>query len=66
MIDEWKRERNERAARDYVRKTTDAAYLRIRTRTAKEQQADALAALRGPGEIPLPDADDSILRGVMR
>lgn len=25
MIDEWKRERNERAARDYARKTTDAA-----------------------------------------
>ncbi len=63
-MSDWKRERNERAVRDYVRKTTDAAYLRIRT--AKEQQADALAALKGPGEIPLPDADDSGLRGVMR
>lgn len=66
MIDEWKRERNERAAREHVRKTTDAAYLRMRTRTAKEQRADALAALKGPGEIPLPDADDSSIRGVMR
>lgn len=56
MLDDWKRERNERAAREHVRKTTDAAYLRMRTRTAKEQHADALAALRGPDEIP--DADD--------
>lgn len=56
-MDEWKRERVERARRDHLRKTTDdAAYMRMRTRTAKEQQADALAALRGPDEIP--DADD--------
>lgn len=66
MIDEWKRQRNELAARDYARKTTDAAYLRMRTRTAKEQHADALAALKGPSDIPLPDADDSSIRGVMR
>lgn len=65
-MSDWKRERDEMARREYVRKTTDAAYLRMRTRTAKEQHADALAALRGPGEIPLPDADDSSLRGVMR
>lgn len=65
-MSDWKRERNELARRDHVRKTTDAAYLRMRTRTAKEQQADALATLKSPGEIPLPDADDSSLRGVMR
>lgn len=65
-MSDWKRERNELARREHVRKTLDAAYLRMRTRTAKEQQADALAALKGPGEIPLPDADDSGLRGVMR
>lgn len=65
-MSDWKRERDEMARREYVRKTTDAAYLRMRTRTAKEQHADALAALKGPDEIPLPDADDSSLRGVMR
>lgn len=31
MIDEWKRERNERAAREHVRKTTDAARRRAAT-----------------------------------
>lgn len=65
-MSDWKREQIERARRDHVRKTTDAAYLRMRTRTAKEQQADALAALKGPSDIPLPDADDSSIRGVMR
>ena len=65
-MSDWKRERDEMARREHVRKTTDAAFLRMRTRTAKEQQADALAALKGPSDIPLPDADDSSLRGVMR
>ena len=65
-MSDWKRERDEMARREYVRKTTDAAYLRMRTRTAKEQHADALASLKGPDEIPLPDVDDSSIRGVMR
>ena len=61
-MDEWKRERNERAARDFLRKSTDASYLRMRTRTAKEQLAEAMRASRGPDEIPMPDADDSSLK----
>jgi hypothetical protein len=65
-MSDWKRERNELARREHVRKTTDAAYMRMRTRTAKEQHADALRALKGPDDIPLPDADDSSIRGVMR
>lgn len=63
---EWKRDRDEMALREYVRKTTDAAYLRMRTRTAKEQHAAAMASLRGPDDSPPPDADDSSIRGVMR
>lgn len=61
-LDEWKRENVERAKREYLRKTTDAAYLRMRTRTAKEQLADALKRSQGPDEIPLPDADDSSVK----
>lgn len=56
-MDEWKRERNERARREHLRKITDPAMNRMRTRTAKQQLADAQAALRGPDDIP--DADDS-------
>lgn len=55
-MDEWKRERNEIARRQYLRKITDAAENRMRTRTAKQQLAEAQAALRGPDDIP--DADD--------
>lgn len=55
-MDEWKRERNERAAREYLRKSTDASFMRMKTRTAKEQLAEAMRASRGPDEIP--DADD--------
>ena len=57
MMDEWKRERNEQAAREYLRKTTDAAYMRMRQRTAKEQLADAIE--RGKGTEEVPDADDA-------
>lgn len=56
-MDDWKRENIERARREHLRKTTDAAYMRMRTRTAKEQLADALKRNQGPDEIP--DADDS-------
>lgn len=61
-MNEWKRERNEQAAREYLRKTTDAAYMRMRQRTAKEQLADALKRSQGPDEIPIPDADDSSVK----
>lgn len=56
-MDDWKRENVERAKREYLRKTTDAAYLRMRQRTAKEQLAEAIAKGRGGEEIP--DADDA-------
>lgn len=58
-MDDWKRERNEQAAREYLRKTLDASENRMRTRTAKEQLAEAMKASRGPDEIPMPDADDA-------
>lgn len=57
MMDDWKRERNERARRDYLRKITDAAEGRMRSRTAKEQLAEAMNRGRGGEEIP--DADDA-------
>lgn len=56
-LDEWKRERLERDRRYLLRKTLDAAENRMRTRTAKQQLADAMRANRSPDEIP--DADDS-------
>ena len=45
--------------RDFIfRKVTDSADARMRMRTAKEQHAAALDALKGPDDVPLPDADD--------
>lgn len=57
MMDDWKRDRIERDRREYLRKITDAAESRMRSRTAKEQHADALKALKGGEEMP--DADDA-------
>ena len=37
---------------------TDPASNRMKTRTAKEQHAAALDALKAPDDVPLPDADD--------
>ena len=65
-MNDWQRERRDQDRRHLARKTLDAAENRMRTRTAKQQLADAMAASRGPDDIPLPDADDSSLRGVMR
>lgn len=67
-MDEWKRERVERDRRAYLRKMTDAAENRMRTRTAREQLADAMAANRAPADLPEPDdADDaSAQRHVLR
>lgn len=39
------------------RKITSPAENRMRARTAKEQHAAALDALKGPDDIPPPDAD---------
>ena len=36
---------------------TSPAENRMRARTAKEQHAAALDALKGPDDVPLPDAD---------
>ena len=54
---EWQRERQEQDRRYLLRKTTDAAYMRMRQRTAKEQLAEAIA--RGKGTEEVPDADDA-------
>lgn len=54
--------------RDFIfRKVTDSADARMRMRTAKEQHAAMLEALRGPDEIPPSDADDESLsrKGVL-
>lgn len=61
------RERNERDRRHLLRKITDAAYLRMRERSAKEQLVAAQADMeRGPDDV-VPDADDSSAwAGVMR
>lgn len=37
---------------------TSPAENRMRARTAKEQHAAALDALKPPDDVPLPDADD--------
>lgn len=37
--------------------TTSPAENRMRARTAKEQHAAMLEAMRGPDDLPLPDAD---------
>jgi len=65
-MDDWKRERIERDRREYLRKITDPAMNRMRQRTAKQQLAEAMRQSRGPDEIPMPDADDSSIYGVMR
>lgn len=36
---------------------TSPAELRMRHRTAKEQHAAALEALKGPEDLPVPDSD---------
>jgi hypothetical protein len=56
-MNEWQRDRLEQDRRYLARKTLDAAENRMRTRTAKQQLADAMAASRGPDDIP--DADDA-------
>lgn len=51
--DQWKRERNERAAREHFRKITDAAENRMLTRAALQLQE----AMRKNRE-PVPDDGD--------
>lgn len=65
-MDEWKRERIELARRQYLRKITDQAENRMRTRTAKQQLADAMKQGEAPEDLPVPDADDSSLKGMLR
>ncbi len=57
MMNNWKSDNIKSDGRAYFRKITDAAENRMRTRTAKEQHADALKFLNGPDEIP--DSDDA-------
>jgi hypothetical protein len=56
---EWKRERNERAAREHFRKISDGAQNRMLTRSAKAQLEDAMKRNREP----VPDADDESYKG---
>ena len=73
MNDYWKQQflddcaASETAFKASYRKITDQADARMRTRTAKEQHAAALADLaRGPDDV-VPDADDSsIQRGMLK
>ena len=48
------------------RKMTSQADNRMRTRTAKQQLADAIKHGEAPEDLPVPDADDSSLRGMLR
>lgn len=45
------------------RKISIPAESRMRARTAKEQLAATLEALKGPDDIPDPDSDDSSMQG---
>lgn len=70
---DWKLDAIEQGRKRLVRKEAERlrAFLypaddRARTRTAKERQAAELAALQGPTDIPLPDADDSSIYGMLR
>jgi hypothetical protein len=60
--DEWKRDRNERAVRDHLRKITDPAENRMRTRTARAQLDEAMRKTRDP--IPDDDEDDASAWGL--
>lgn len=63
--DDWKRERNERAVRDHLRKITDPAMNRMRSRTAKEQLADAIQAGRAPNDVPDAEDESTTRTGVL-
>ena len=49
-----------------LRKITSQAENRMRTRTAREKLAEALAAGQAPDDLPLPDADHASVAGVLR
>lgn len=59
-------ERLEQDRRHLLRKTTAQAAERMRRMTAKEQLAEAIKAGQAPDDLPLPDADDAAIAGVMR
>lgn len=49
-----------------LRKISDQADNRMRTRTAREQLAEALRDGQAPADLPVPDADDAAWAGVLR
>lgn len=63
---DWKRERDELARRQHLRKITDPAENRMRTRTAREQLQAAQRELNREQGESIPDADDSSLLNIMR
>lgn len=60
--DEWKRERNERAVRDHLRKITDPAMNRMLTRTARAQLEETMRKNREPE--PDDGEDDASTKGL--
>ena len=66
MPEQWKREQTDRDRRHLLPKMTSQADNRMRTRTAKQQLADAIKHGEAPEDLPVPDADDSSLRGMLR
>jgi len=60
------KDRIETDRRHLLRKISDPASNRMRERTAKEQLAMAMKAGQSPDDLPLPDADDAAVAGVLR
>lgn len=72
-MSDWKKEAIERDRKflarrgeENLRRLPNPSENRARTRTAKEALAARFDALRGPTDIPLPDADDSSIRTILR
>lgn len=69
MAPYWKRqlvEKWEAEGREHLRKITSQADSRMRARTAREQQAAALAAMNRERDDVIDDADDSsVQRGML-
>lgn len=57
LVDQWEAE-----GREHLRKITSHADSRMRSRTAREQQAAALAAMNREQDDMVPDADDASIQ----
>lgn len=61
MDDDWKRARIEQDRHSLMRKITDPAENRMRSRTARQQLLDAQRELNREQQDQVPDSDDSSL-----